>query len=290
MDSKARDNSDLALGGKQAALNTVALAHQHASGQRERTIKQQQPPPEFNPRLAIRLRNSGDLAIRNNVGDIWLNTNVDVGGTRSEPHVSGAIDVASGEVHYLGIRFDITRGFIEFRGRADEPYLEVYASKEINVYNVNLVLHGTTDNLQLDLSATSPSGPLEKRDVVSLILFGTTEQDRIAAGQRAGSQFSTSMVAQSLTGFVSGPVSRLAGLDEFRLEASDPGSMGISRISAGKKVSDRLTVKFATDISKSSSVQTFAAEYLITDNLLIKGSQSTDATSEFSGILRFRLR
>ena len=39
MDGKARDNSDLALGGKQAALNTVALTHQHASGQRERTIK-----------------------------------------------------------------------------------------------------------------------------------------------------------------------------------------------------------------------------------------------------------
>ena len=39
MDGKARDNSDLALGGKQAALNTVAFAYQHASSQRQRAIE-----------------------------------------------------------------------------------------------------------------------------------------------------------------------------------------------------------------------------------------------------------
>ena len=39
VDGKARDNSDLALGGKQAALNTVALAHQHATRERQRAIE-----------------------------------------------------------------------------------------------------------------------------------------------------------------------------------------------------------------------------------------------------------
>ena len=39
MDGKARDNSDLTLGGKQAALNTVALAHQHAARERQRAIE-----------------------------------------------------------------------------------------------------------------------------------------------------------------------------------------------------------------------------------------------------------
>lgn len=243
--------------------------------------------PVFNPRLRIKVRNSGELAIRNNVGDIWLNTDIDINGTREKPLVSGAIDTTSGQIHYLGILFDINRGFLEFRGDVDNPYLEIYASKEVNIYNISAVLHGFTDNLQLDLSATSPSGPLDKRDVVSLILFGTTEQDRTA---RAGSQFTTSMVAQSLTGALTGPISRFAGLDEFRLEAADPSTRNISRVNIGKKVSDRLTVKFSTEINKSSSVQTFSAEYQITDNLLIKGSQSTDATSEFSGLLRFRLR
>ena len=39
MDSKARDNSDLALGGKQAALNTVAFAHQYAARERQRAVE-----------------------------------------------------------------------------------------------------------------------------------------------------------------------------------------------------------------------------------------------------------
>ena len=39
MDSKARDNSDLALGGKQAALNAVALAHQHAARECQRAVE-----------------------------------------------------------------------------------------------------------------------------------------------------------------------------------------------------------------------------------------------------------
>ena len=39
VDGKARNNGNLALGGKQAALNTVALAHQHAARERQRAIE-----------------------------------------------------------------------------------------------------------------------------------------------------------------------------------------------------------------------------------------------------------
>ena len=39
MDGKARNNGNLALGGKQAALNTVALAHQYATRERQRAIE-----------------------------------------------------------------------------------------------------------------------------------------------------------------------------------------------------------------------------------------------------------
>jgi hypothetical protein len=246
-------------------------------------------PIEFNPRLALAIRNSGDMAIRNNVGDIWLDVNVNATGTREKPIVAGAITTATGQVHYLGVNFDITKGFVELRGNAEEPYLEVYAQKDIDVYSVNLVLHGRTDNLALDLSATSPVGALEKRDVISLILFGTTEQERQLAG-RAGSAFGTSMVAQSLSGIVERPISKFTHLDVFRLEAAEAGTQGISRVSLGKQVSDRLTFTFATDISKTAATQSFATEYQITDNLLLKGSRSTDSTSEISGLLRFRLK
>lgn len=251
--------------------------------------KQQKIEEGFNPKLALHIRNNGDMEIKNNVGEIFLNLNVEVGGTRAKPTITGSIDAQEGFVDYLGLSFDITRGFVEFRGDGSEPYLEVYAEKEVRVYNVNLTLYGPIDNLKLDLSATSPYGPLEKRDVVSLILFGSTEQER-ELSRRSSGEFGATMAASGVAGVIGGPLSRLAHLDTFRLEAADAESSGVSKLNVGKEVSDRLTVQFATDIGVDNAVQTFAAEYLITDNLLIKGQRSTDSNYKISGILRFRLR
>jgi hypothetical protein len=262
----------------------------------ESITKKKQPKKEaaagtaFSPRLDLRIKNSGDLYIKNNVGEIWMRADLDVKGTRAKPKVGGAVEVIEGEVHYLGINFDITRGFIEFRERAESPYMEVVAQKEINVYNVTIEVHGYTDNLAIDLSATSPTGPLDKRDVISLIAFGMTEREREQMEAQTGGQFGISMAAQQLTHVVEGPVKKFAHLDTFRLEASDPTSQSINRVSVGKQFSDRLNVGVTTDIDTKEAIQTIVGEYLITDNLLLKGEQSTDGRYRFQGVLRFRLR
>ncbi len=245
----------------------------------------------FNPRLDLHLQTAGDFSIRNNIGDIYLSANVEAKGTRNEPRVSGSIETPYGKIHYLGLNFEVTKGFIEFREHYRKPYLEVHAEREIGTYNVSMTLYGQTDNLQLDLSATSPSGPLEKRDVVSLIMFGQTQQDKAAsATSRAGGRMATSMAAQSLGGLLEQPITQFTHLDVFRLEAADPDSTAISRVYIGKHLSDRLTINFATDIGTQDAAQTVTAEYLITDNLLLKGSRSSNSKYELSGALRFQMR
>jgi translocation-and-assembly-module (TAM) inner membrane subunit TamB-like protein len=245
---------------------------------------------DFNPRLDLSVKSSGEMEIENNVGDIWLNVNIDVKGSARKPTISGAITTSGGEVHYLGLQFDISNGFVEFREKYEKPFMEIHAEKEIDTYNINLTLYGPTDNLKLDLTATSPSGPLEKRDVVSLLIFGVTEQERIEAAERTGGRFTASMVAQSITGVIQRPVTKFTKLDVFRFESSKDSSDAISRIRVGKKVSDRLSVAMTTDIDTKDAVQTILAEYLITDTLLISGSRSSDSQHEISGKLRFRLR
>jgi autotransporter translocation and assembly factor TamB len=243
----------------------------------------------FSPQLNLRVRNTGDLFIRNNVGDIGLRADLQITGTRKTPKFGGTIQVAEGKVHYMGMEFDITRGFMEFRESSENPYLEVEAQREINVYNVTIVVRGNINNLAMDLSATSPSGPLEKRDVISLLAFGITETERQQAAQ-AGQQFGVTMAAQQLTRVVERPVTKFAHLDTFRLEAADPSKQAISRITVGKQVSDRISLDFTTDINTKDATQTVTAEYLITDNLLIKGSQSSNGRYEMDGAIRFRLR
>lgn len=243
----------------------------------------------FDPKLALRIRSSGDMEIKNNVGEIFLLINVELGGTRSKPLVTGSINTSEGYVDYLGLEFDITNGFIEFRGAGEVPYLEVHAEKEVRVYNVTLLLFGPIDNLKMDLDATSPHGPLDRHDVVSLLLFGATDEEREQA-RRTGGQVGASMAASGVGGMLGAPIARYAHIDTFKLEAADPDSTAISRVHIGKEISDRLTVTFASDIGVDNAAQTFAAEYLITDNVLIEGQRSTDAKYELSGILRFRLR
>ncbi len=251
--------------------------------------KQKEMEITFSPRLDLRIRNTGDLMIKNNVGDIWLRSDLQIKGTRKKPEFVGVVDVVEGKIRYMNLDFDITRGFMELRDSAN-PYLEATAQKEINIYNVTIVAHGTTDNLALDLSATSPSGPLEKRDVISLIMFGLTETERQQYSAQTGQQFGVSMAAQQLTHVVEKPISKFAHLDTFRLEAADPTSQTVSRVKVGKQISDRLNIDFATDINTQDATQTVTGEYLITDNILLKGSQSSNGRYEIDGAIRFRLR
>jgi autotransporter translocation and assembly factor TamB len=248
--------------------------------------------------LNLRIRNTGDLTIRNNIGDIWLRTDVTAEGTAAHPLIKGSIEATEGKVHYLGREFIITKGVVEFRAPYAEPYMEVFAEYEVPSIPdlvVNVTLHGWSDNLQLDLSATKP---LERRDIISLLLYGVTEADI------KQSQFSASMGQSVLwgqvTSMVEGPVTKFSHLDIFRLEASNPDvsttkktssqNMQISRVYMGKRLSDRLSLEFIADINADDAAQTIRAEYLLTDFLLLKGENSASLKYRFAVSLRFRER
>ncbi|MDZ4224851.1 MAG: translocation/assembly module TamB domain-containing protein, partial [bacterium] len=127
-------------------------------------------------KLDLKVKNLGDLTIDNNVGKMELVANITVKGTSKLPRVEGVIHTNEGEIHYLGFDFEITRGFIEFRDQYKAPYLEVDAEQEIGDAHILVKLHGNTDNLAVDLSGTSvQEGVLDKKDVLALLLFGTTE-------------------------------------------------------------------------------------------------------------------
>ena len=263
-------------------------------GREEDESAEEETMSTLNPTLALRVRNSGEFLIRNNIGDIDLRFDLAVTGTRKKPTVNGVVDVA-GTIHYLGLKFDITRGFLEFREPYATPYLEVTAEREIGASNVTLFLRGETENLSLDLSGTSPEGPLNKKDVLSLIAFGFTEEDRRSQRNDISQERLASKVLSSqVSSVLQRPISEFTSLDVFRLEAADPasstGSRAISRVYIGKQVNDRLKMDFSTDINSENATQTVKAEYSIIDNILLTGSRSSN--NEFGAriTLRFRSR
>jgi translocation and assembly module TamB len=250
----------------------------------------------FDPKLNLTIRNSGDLLIRNNVGTIDLQADVTVKGLRSKPIIEGVINTREGKLEYMGLDFDITKGFIEFRDPYTRPYMEVDAQRELRLYNINMRLYGRIDNLNLDLEGSSPTGSLEKRDIISLLTSGITERER-RESQFDGRErkLGVSVAAQQVGQMLERPISELTHLDIFRIEAAEPEDIDepgkvATRLRVGKQLTDRLSVDFSTDIDTKDAEQTITTEYLITDNLIIKGSRGSDSHYRGRIGLRFRLR
>jgi len=249
-------------------------------------------------RLKLNIRNTGDLAIRNNIGDIWLSADLNVTGTEAKPQVNGRVETQDGKIHYLGHDFTITRGFVEFRDPYTNPYIEVTAEYDVpNITDlvITALLHGRLDNLTVDLSATKP---MERRDIISMLLFGVTEEDAKNAQSSFGGNVGPSIVAGQITAMIERPITKFTHLDIFRLEAagtqtttsSGASATQISKVYLGKQLSDRLSLSFMTDINTEYASQTVQAEYLLTDSLLLKGERLMDDEYLFNFSLRFRER
>lgn len=247
-------------------------------------------------RLDLKINNTGDLAIRNNIGDIWLKADLTAKGTAARPEITGIIEAQEGKIHYINRDFNITQGFIEFHDPYTNPYLEITAEHEVPTITdlvIIATLHGRINNLTLDLSATKP---MERRDIVSLLLFGVTEQEMRDTQLSMG--LAPSVVASQVTHMIERPVSKFTHLDIFRLEAAstDTGAGStspqsqISRIYLGKQLTDRLSIEFKTDINTEDAQQTLYAEYLLTDFLILKGERATGQKYKLNMSLRFKER
>lgn len=237
-----------------------------------------------NTKLDLKVKSSGDLKIDNNIGEIWLNVDLNLGGTIDKPKFTGNINTVDGKISYAGLNFDVTNGFVEFRDPYTVPYVEFTSSKEVGSYNVTLMIRGPVDRLQLDLNSTPP---LDRKDILGLLAFGMTEEN--IRSSKYGPQLSTGFAVGQVASMFQGPVTKYTSLDRFGVSTvSGAGSKETTRLYFGKDISDRLSVNFATDINTTSAQQMFQGEYLLTDNLLLKGAGTTGSTYRFDLTLRFK--
>ncbi|MDO8527389.1 MAG: translocation/assembly module TamB domain-containing protein, partial [Deltaproteobacteria bacterium] len=257
----------------------------------EKEIRQAATQGGIPLKLDITVKNLGDLMIDNNVGRIGLATELHIGGVLGFPKIDGAVTVTEGEVHYLGLNFEITRGFIDFRDAYAYPYLEVDAEQDIGDAHITAKLHGRTNNLAMDLSGTSPQeGVLEKKDVLSLLLFGETTNERQQRSALNQEPLGSEIAAEQLARVLQRPIAGFTKLDIFRLEAT-PGEDGrVRRFELGKKINDRLSVELASELKQDDISQAFQLEYWLTDFFILKGSRSTDQSYSMGGGFKFLSR
>jgi hypothetical protein len=81
-----------------------------------------------------------------------------------------------------------------------------------------------------------------------------------------------------------------AHLDIFRLEATDPNqTSAISTLVIGRRLTDRLSLEFKTDLGVDRPLQGVQMEYLLIDNVLFKATQFNDGSFDFDLALRYQL-
>ncbi|MBF0491269.1 MAG: translocation/assembly module TamB domain-containing protein [Deltaproteobacteria bacterium] len=245
------------------------------------------PSPISNLKLDLKIKSPGELAIKNNIAELYLKSDLHVTGTPMNPAYQGALEILDGSFHYFKLNFENAKGVIDFRDvRKSDPYVEIVAEKLFERpsqdIRVNARITGYTDNLQLSFTSDPP---LEKREILALIFTGNLPEDKRSI---SGANLASSVLANQLTSVLEGPVGSYTSLDVFRLEASDPEAQSLTSLVVGKRVTDRLSLEFKTDLSLEESVKSVQAEYLLFDNLLLKGSRSTNGRYRLELTLRFK--
>lgn len=192
-----------------------------------------------------------------------------------------------GRLHYFKINFDNAKGYLDFRNPSQgEPYIDITGQTLFETLTeeiqINAHVTGYTSNLQL---AFTSNPALEKKEILSLLFTGTLPGER---QQISGANIASSILASQLTSVIEQPVTGLTHLDIFRLEASDPDSASFTSLVVGKKITERLSLEFKTDLALDESIRSVQAEYLLFDNLLLKGARSSHGHYKLDLTFRFK--
>lgn len=249
-------------------------------------IQEEKPDWLKDIRLDLRVRSPGDLAVRNNIANIHFNADMRAKGTLGNPQIRGALEVLEGTFHYFTVDFEDAQGTIDFRGDPKGPYVDIKLEKEYEAVEniiVQVLIQGFTENLQMNFTSNPP---LKRQDLLALVFTGA-----LPGGRRSlsGENLARTVLLSQLSAILQKPLERKAKIDIFRLEAADETSENFSSLVIGKKLTDRFSLEFKTDLGVDQPLQGVQMEYLLLDNVLLKGTQFTNGEFDFDLAYRIRL-
>ncbi len=237
--------------------------------------------------LDLRIKSPGELMIKNNFAEIYLKSDLRITGTKGKPVYEGALSVVDGTINFFKVNFENAKGFIDFRNPSKGiPYIDISANKNFDKTSDNVLvtakIEGYTDNINLSFESNPP---LEKREILTLLFTGYLPE---AQQNISGANIASSVLASQLTSVLEKPVTSFTHLDIFKLEASDPDSKSLSSLVVGKRITDRLSIAFKTDLDVQDTITNIQAEYQILDHLLVKTSRSSTGRYRLELTFRFK--
>jgi autotransporter translocation and assembly factor TamB len=237
--------------------------------------------------LNIALRHRQPFDVQNNLAELAIRPDLKIRGTLAKPIINGRAHVSDGIITFQRKEFEVKKGVIDFV----DPYqteadIDIESEAQIRDWTVTLAIEGTMDNLVFTLTSV-PSET--EADIVSLILFGRTTGE-LSGGKSGSSRTTNQIIAEMIADTFGEDIRKNTGIDILELEStegSDDSENGGVKVTVGKHLSDRMTVKYAVETVDGQSTQWAIMEYKLLERIIVNGSQSSQGL--FGGELIYRI-
>jgi len=223
---------------------------------------------EQNMKLNIGIQTASNLNAVSSKLSIEGAANLTVGGTAADPVILGRTTLTGGDIFFLGKRYEVQSGTIEFANPVrTEPTVNLYVTTTVQQYNITLNFVGPIERLRTNYTS-DPSLP--PSDIINLIAFGKTAEESATSASTPTSVGAESVLAQGVSGQVSGHLEKLAGISQLSIDPlagtnpNDPGS----QISVQQRVSGNLLLTFSTDVTSTQN-QAVQLEYQAKKNMSV---------------------
>ena len=247
--------------------------------------------PYFNAfNLDIGVSYQQPFMVQNNLAQLEISPDLKIGGDLTRPIVGGRAQVSTGTVTFQKKTFDVKKGIIDFiNPYKTEAKIDIESETTIRTWTITLAIKGTPDNLDLTLSSV----PTETNaDILSLILFGRTSQE-LTAGEGGGQATTSQIMAGMIADTYGAEIKKNTGVDILQVEAngsSDGQETAGVKVTVGKHLSDRMTVKYAISSKDGEIIQRAITEYKLLENLLVSGFQDTQGIFGTELVFRIEFR
>jgi len=249
------------------------------------TVDLELPELVARSRLDVRIRESDNLWVDNNLARIRLRAELGVIGTALRPNLTGLLQVEEGYLLYLDRRFRVNEGSVYFNDPARfNPDINLDASTEVTVYRrtaaepytVYIKAEGLLDQLQYGLYSEPP---LDQPDIVALLTLGATRTELTGGEGEAGSGITgvlkdraAMLTSQRVSGYLSRRAGSLFGFDEFTIQGNlfQFNNAWGPQLVASKHLSRRVDLTYSTTVGHLND-QTVRLGYRLTPRFSLQG-------------------
>jgi autotransporter translocation and assembly factor TamB len=240
-----------------------------------------------NINLDIKITAQDFFMVSNNIAYLEINPDLNISGKAANPILKGRASVKSGSVTYQKKTFTVTRGVIDFLNPyRTEATIDIAGNATIRGWVITLKISGTPEELAFMLASDPPE---EHIDIISLLIVGKTARE-LTEGKGGASLSTEAIIAKIINTTMGEDIKKRTGLDTFELETL-PGENGESderiKVTIGKDLSRRMSVKYSVETAEGQMTQRTIAEYKFLENILLSGFQDNSGT--FGGKIQFRL-